>query len=107
MAAGVTSWDGSEGPIFHSTSTIFDRVIACEGVGLGDDLVAADLLNDGTLIKPLSVVRDSDYALYFLQFRFDHDTGLITLFRNWLVSELETHRASTANFRLSEPFVTI
>jgi LysR family glycine cleavage system transcriptional activator len=106
-AAGVTGWDASEGPIFHSTSTVFDRVLAGEGLGLGDDLVAADLLFAGALIKPLSVVRKSDYALYFLQFRPEPDGGPITLFRDWLVRELESHEKSAAILRLDEAFAAV
>ena len=67
--AGVTHPTLLAGPILHSTSTIFNKVVACEGIGLGDDIVAADMLFSGDLVKPLDIVRESDYSLFYLRLR--------------------------------------
>lgn len=104
-AAGVTHRNIMGGPIFHSTAAVFDRVLAGQGAGLGDDIVAADLLYAGALIKPLSLVRESDHSLYFLQFRTDQEKRVVRVFREWLLREVAAHKAATAPLRRSEPFV--
>lgn len=95
-----------DGPILHSTSTIFDKVMACEGVGLGDDIIAADLLFSGRLVKPLKPVRESDQSLYFLCMQKSKNHNLTNLFRDWLIEELKLHEAKTVSLRESRPFIT-
>lgn len=111
--SGWTNWlrqaamshpDVQGGPILHSTSTIFDKVLAGEGIALADDIVGADLLFTGQLVKPWAAVRKSDFSLYFLQFNALQDTPLARKIRDWLVAELEDHRIASAPLRESRPF---
>lgn len=93
------------GPIFHSTQVVFNKVIACQGIALGDDIVAADMLIAGELIKPIGMVRKSSQSLYFLQMKHDHENKTCEVFRTWLLVELSSHRRETAILRTDEPFV--
>ncbi len=93
------------GPIFHSTQTIFNKVTSCEGIALGDDIVAADMLYSGALIKPVGLVRKSNHSLYFLQLKRDNNSELCSIFRDWMKKELDSHKQETAVLRLNEPYV--
>lgn len=93
------------GPIFHSTQAVFNKALARQGVGLGDDIVAADLLLAGELVKPIGMVRKSSQSLYFLQMKYRDDNETCETFRTWLIDELSEHRRQTAMLRTDEPFV--
>jgi LysR family glycine cleavage system transcriptional activator len=92
------------GAIFHSTQAIFNKVIACQGIALGDDIVAADMLLAGDLIKPIGKVRKSSQSLYYLQMKYSDDNETCEVFRTWLLDELSEHRRQTAMLRTDEPF---
>ncbi len=102
--AGVSHPGLMNGPIFQSTQAIFNKVIACQGVALGDDIVAADMLLAGELIKPIGKVRKSSQSLYFLQMKYSDDNQIFEVFRTWLMNELSEHRRQTAILRADEPF---
>ncbi|ODA66806.1 Glycine cleavage system transcriptional activator [Methyloligella halotolerans] len=102
--AGTTHPGLMDGPIFHSTQTIFNQVMACEGVALGDDLVAADLLHSGALIKPIGKVRKSTHSLYVLQLKPDRPSQSAKTFRTWLVSALKEHGRNNAILQRDEPY---
>lgn len=95
------------GAVFHSTQAIFNKVIACQGVALGDDIVAADLLLSGALIKPIGKVRKSSQCLYFLQMKYTEDDETCEVFRTWLMDELSEHRRQTAMLRADAPFAFV
>ena len=103
-AARLQHPDVQGGAILHSTSTIFDKVMSCDGIGLGDDIVAADLLFSGALAKPWGAVRKSDHSLYFLQFGLVQGADIAEKVQAWLQLELETHKTATALLRTDKPF---
>ncbi|MFK7868904.1 MAG: LysR family transcriptional regulator [Roseobacter sp.] len=103
--AGVTHPGVLSGPIFPSTQAIFNKVFAGQGIALGDDIVAADLLYSGDLVKPIGKVRKSSQSLYFLQMKYGDDTEASEVFRTWLLDELSDHRRQTEKLRLNETFV--
>ncbi|MFD0986803.1 LysR family transcriptional regulator [Methyloligella solikamskensis] len=102
--ANVTHPGLLDGPIFHSTQTIFNKVMSCEGVALGDDVVAADFLHSGALIKPIGKVRKSTHSLYFLQLKQDGGSKPAATFRTWLVNALKAHERSNAILQRDEPY---
>lgn len=102
--AGTTHPNVQDGPILHSTATIFDKVIAGEGIGLGDDIVAAKLLFSGDLVKPLEPVRKSDHSLYLLQISAEQDTEIAACVREWLIAELASHKKTTEPLRAEKAF---
>lgn len=108
LAHAATNHPGLlEGPIFHSTQTIFNNVIACKGVALGDDIVAADLLQSGDLVKPIGTVRRSSQSLYFLLLKSSEESEPSNIFRDWLMEELSKHEQETAVLRLDQPYAAV
>ncbi len=97
--AGIAGTVAESGPVFQNTSTIFSRVEACEGVALGDDIVAADHLFGGRLVKPLPFARKSDWTLYLLPLRRDRSPEPVQLFCEWLTEALKAHEIETDELR--------
>lgn len=102
-SAGVQHPGLRNGPNPHSAQTIFRKVIACEGIALGDGIVAAGLLLSGGLIKPASLVRKSNNSQDFLQFRTEESLPDPASVRDWLTRELQSHEEETALLRRNEP----
>jgi LysR family glycine cleavage system transcriptional activator len=103
QTARALETDASIGPVFQNTQTIFDRVKACEGVGMGDELVAHDDLASGALVKPFSIVRDSDWTLYLIQLRRDRAADAVESFSEWLRQTMNAFSGPAAKFRTSSP----
>lgn len=102
---GVTHPSLLSGPIFPSTQEICNKVLACEGIALGGDIMVADLLFCGALIKPIGKVRKSSHSLYFLQMKYGDNSETNEVFRTWLLDELSEHRRQTAKLRKNETSV--
>jgi len=103
-AAGMTDMDTDIGPVFQNTQTVFNRVKACDGVGLADDFVAFDELSAGHLVKPLPIVRQSDWTVYLLQLRRDRVAEHVDHFSDWLAKTVKTFRRKTKHLRGSATF---
>jgi len=104
QAAGALDVDAASGPIFQNTQTIFNRVKAGEGIGLADEFVAYDDLVAGTLVKPFSIVRQSDWTVYLVQLRRDRAREAVDAFCLWLRQTVEAFNQSTARIRAPRPF---
>ncbi len=94
-AAGLADIDTDTGPVFQNTQTIFNRVKACDGVGLADDFVAFDELQAGNLVKPLPITRRSDWTVYLLQLRRDRVSEHVDHFSSWLTKTVNDFRKNT------------
>mgnify|MGYP002636476064 CR=1 FL=1 len=103
---GLTDVDTETGPVFQNTQTIFNRLKAKDGVGLADDLVAYDELHSGALVKPLPVVRHSDWTVYLLPLRRDRVPEHVDHFGDWLTTTLNSFRDTTKHLRESTTFPT-
>ncbi len=98
-AAGLLDVDTDSGPTFQNTQTIFNRVKAGGGVGLADDLVAFDELIAGNLVKPLPIVRQSDWTVYLLPLRRDRVAEHVDHFSDWLITTLDEFSRKTRYLR--------
>ncbi|MCP4981199.1 MAG: LysR family transcriptional regulator [Gammaproteobacteria bacterium] len=105
-SAGIDDIDTSKGPVFQNTQTIFNRVKAGDGIGLADDFVANDELLSGTLVKPLPVVRSSDWTVYLLQLRRDRSAEHVDRFSEWLIGAIKAFRERTSFLREANTFPT-
>ena len=103
-AVGVHGVNTSTGPVFQNTQTIFNRVKACDGIGLADDFVAYDELLSGALVKPLPIVRQSDWTVYLLQLRRDRSAEHVDRFSDWLISTIKAFRERTSFLREAKTF---
>lgn len=102
--AGEAEAEVGAGPIFQNSATVFDRVQARGGVALGDDLVAADRLFAGRMVKPLSFVRLSDWSTYLVTLRKDRSPAGVRAFCDWLVDALQRHERETEILRRACPY---
>lgn len=104
VSAGVHDIELDNGPVFQNTQTIFNRVKACDGVGLADDFVAFDEISSGYLVKPLPFVRKSDWTVFLIQLRRDRSAEHVDRFSEWLVQTVTTFRQRTSFLRESKTF---
>ncbi|WP_425405054.1 LysR family transcriptional regulator [Hwanghaeella sp.] len=107
MAAGLENIDTDIGPVFQNTQTVFNRVKAGDGIALADELVAYDELMSGHLIKPLGIVRQSDWTVYLLVLRRDRALEHIDHFSDWLVTTLQEFGKTANELREPKPFSLI
>jgi LysR family transcriptional regulator, glycine cleavage system transcriptional activator len=103
-AAGAPDVDWTLGPIFGSAWSCFDRALAGEGVALGGEVVAADLIFAGRLVKPLAATRASDYCLSILQPAGREPSPGAARFSAWLIEALQQQSEASAVLRRQEPF---
>jgi len=104
VSTGVGDIEAGNGPVFQNTQTIFNRVKACDGVGLADDFVAFDEISSGSLVKPLPFVRQSDWTVYILQLRHDRSAEHVDRFSEWLINTVESFRQRTGFLREATTF---
>ena len=97
--AGADAAAAASGPIFQNTLSIFARVEKGDGVALGDDVVAADFLEVGRLVKPFPYVRQSDWSMYLLPLRRDRAGEHVDVFCEWLTETMKGHERETAALR--------
>ena len=96
---GVDVAGAKDGSVYQSTLSIFARVENGEGVALGDDVVAADFLFAGRLVKPFPYVRKSDWSMYLLPLRRDRAAEHIDVFCEWVTEALKRHERETEVLR--------
>lgn len=104
---GVSGTDWNQGPLLHDYALALDMAIAGEGVALADDLLAADLLLDGRLVKPLGDVRTPEYQQQLLMRGDTERPDAVAAFRDWLRNEVDHHRTSTAHLRNATPYTAL
>ncbi len=76
----------------------------CEGIILSDDLVAADYLHTGKLVKPLPHVHPGRDKVYLLNRKeLSEHQGLIA-FKQWIQQEMQQHLTSCENLRAFKTF---
>jgi len=97
--AGAQTVRINGGPVFQNTSTIFARVEAGEGAAIGDDIVAADYLAAGRLVKPLPIVRESASTIYLIPLQRDRSPQAVDTFCAWLIEILKEHERDTEEIR--------
>jgi DNA-binding transcriptional LysR family regulator len=85
--AGISNPPPLKDPAYSDPATAFDAAIAGQGVLLTMDMMAADALALGRLVRPFSYQLPTSYGYWFVM---DADAGLspkIRLFRDWLRAE--------------------
>lgn len=100
----ISGVDWNQGPLLHDYALALDMAIAGEGVALADDLLAADHLLAGRLVKPLGAVRTPEYQQQLLLRPDTERPDAVAAFRDWLVNEVANHGRSAAHLRDAAPF---
>lgn len=101
---GVDDVDSSQGSIVHDSLMCLEMAANGEAVILSDDLVAAEYLADGRLIKPLPNVRPNDSKIFLLQKNDQAHNPAAVAFRQWLHEELDKHQQQFGVLRECEKY---
>ncbi|MEE4298466.1 MAG: LysR substrate-binding domain-containing protein [Pseudomonadales bacterium] len=104
---GISGVHWDQGPVLHDYALALDMAIAGEGVALADDLLAAEHLFAGRLVKPLALSSSSERQQVLLERAGEPRPWAASAFRDWLLEEIARHCASTAILRQPLPFAAL
>ena len=85
-AEGITDVTDTKGPMFQGHLAL-EAAEAGQGFALGDQVLTAQALRDGSLIKPLPGFRLQG-AYYLVTPQEAEDTAKVRVFRSWLHAEM-------------------
>ena len=88
-----------DGPLVHDSLLCLEMATNSEGVILSDDLVAADYLYSGKLIKPLPHVFPGRDDVYLLHKKELTDNKSLIAFKEWIQQEMRLHLAHCETIR--------
>lgn len=86
-AAGVPA-PALSGPTFSDPSLAFDAAISGQGVLLAVDMMSADAVSDGRLVRPLPVSATSGVGYWVATARGRRVPKKTRIFRDWLAAEV-------------------
>ncbi|MEM7428816.1 MAG: transcriptional regulator GcvA [Pseudomonadota bacterium] len=94
MAAGLRDIEPSRGPLFTVEGMAVEAAIDGQGVALIGDVLAADHLAAGRLVRPFARHLDTplSFAFYLLSAKDLGEQPRVKAFRNWLLEEARASR---------------
>lgn len=87
VAAGLPVDCADKGPRFQEAGLALDAAEQGMGFALGDDIVTADVLTNGRLVRPFSAVLPG-WSYYVVHPGHQPETEAAAAFRHWLVDEV-------------------
>ena len=100
----VEDIEWNAGPLLHDYSLYLDMAVASEGMALVDEVMVAEYLFSGQLIKPFPEVRISPNELHLLVSPHTKKLDAAYAFKDWIVLEMELHRQVTEEIREPKSF---
>ena len=85
LAAGASRVDASRGEAFSHTSLALQAAVEGQGVALGSDSVAGDLIADGRLVKPFDLSVPMALAYYLVYPPENAGLAKVVAFRDWIL----------------------
>jgi LysR family transcriptional regulator, glycine cleavage system transcriptional activator len=85
-AAGATGVDPDRGPRCSHTFMTLQMAVAGQGVALVPEVLAADALAAGQLVKPFDLVVPGAYAYFVVAPEAMADAPHVALFRDWILA---------------------
>ncbi|MFE0758663.1 LysR substrate-binding domain-containing protein [Inquilinus sp. NPDC058860] len=92
-AAGVASPPRLSGPSYTDPIPAIEAAVAGQGVFMAWQLIAADALADGRLVRPFPIAAPTEIAYWFVTTESRARQRKVQLFRAWLEAELTSKRA--------------
>jgi DNA-binding transcriptional LysR family regulator len=92
-AAGVASPPRLSGPSYTDPIPAIEAALAGQGVFMAWQLIAADALADGRLVRPFPTAAPTEIAYWFVTTEAKSRQRKVQLFRAWLEAELTVKRA--------------
>ena len=86
-AAGFVTPPATHGPTFDDPALAFDAAIAGQGVLLAVDMMSADAVSDGRLVRPFGVNVRSGAGYWLAVAKGRRERRKVRLFRAWLRDE--------------------
>ena len=87
LAANTRGVDWTRGPRFGVSSMAIETAIAGQGVVLGSDVLCAEDLASGRLVKPFDVHLALDFGYWVVSPQATADRPKVVAFREWLLAE--------------------
>jgi DNA-binding transcriptional LysR family regulator len=76
------------GPVYSDASLAFDAAISEQGVLLAADMMSADAVSDGRLVRPFDHAVEGDQAYWLVTAKGRRETRKLRAFRAWLGEEV-------------------
>ncbi len=76
------------GPLYSDASLAFDAAIAGQGVLLAADMMTADAISDGRLVRPFQLPVEGGLGYFLAQAKGRRESRKLALFRDWLAEEV-------------------
>lgn len=86
-AAGLDPATTFTGPVYSDASLAFDAAISEQGVLLAADMMSADAVSDGRLIRPFEQPVEGARGYYLATAKGRREPAKVRLFREWLAVE--------------------
>ncbi|UYN99211.1 MAG: LysR family transcriptional regulator [Devosia sp.] len=86
--AGLDPAMALHGPLYSDASLAFDAAIAGQGVLLAADMMTADAVSDGRLVRPFDCPVEGAHGYFLATARGRREARKLTLFRQWLAEEV-------------------
>lgn len=87
-AAGVEAPPETHGPVFADPALAFDAAIAGQGVLMAVDMMSADAVSDGRLVRPFGLPVETGVQYWLATSAARRDTPKMKRFRDWLAAEV-------------------
>lgn len=87
-AAGFDPKMKLSGPVYSDASLAFDAAISGQGILLAADMMSADAVCDGRLVRPFEKPVQGAHGYYLATARGRRESKKLKLFRDWLAEEV-------------------
>lgn len=87
-AAGLDPATPLSGPVYSDASLAFDAAISGQGVLLAADMMTADAVSDGRLVRPFRLPVEGQRGYYLAAAKGRREPTKLKLFRSWLEEEV-------------------
>lgn len=86
---GVEDIDASKGPTFSNSQLVLQAALNGEGLALGRDVLVADAIARGDLVRPFEESLPCRFSYYMVSAKNTSDQHKIRVFKKWLTSEAD------------------
>ncbi len=87
-AAGLDPAMALNGPVYSDASLAFDAAISGQGVLLAADMMTADAVSDGRLVRPFELPVKGERGYFLATAKGRREPKKLRLFREWLAREV-------------------
>lgn len=87
-AAGVSEPPKMTGPVFSDPALAFDAAVSEQGVLMAVDMMSADMVSDGRLVRPFKCEASNDTGYWLVTDKDRSMPDKVRVFRDWLLEEI-------------------